>query len=152
MERGARFAVLYGQLLDTFTEHKMVVRTTTEQRMFASAKAFLMGVFGEEWNEHVHLVQQIEDDGYNSTLNVWNSEHCYKILYLLLTHSLTACNRPDADQGDPRKEHWQNIYLRDAADRLSSKTINANLTVEDVAGMQDLCACEQGGVCRRESS
>ncbi|TIA87770.1 hypothetical protein E3P99_02972 [Wallemia hederae] len=125
MERGTRFALLYGQLLDTFSEHKMVVRTTTEQRMFASAKAFLAGLFGEEWNEHVHLVQQIEEDGYNSTLNVWNT-----------------CNRPDADQGDPRKEHWQNIYLRDAADRLSSKTVNANLTVEDVAGMQDLCAYE----------
>ncbi|TIA68763.1 hypothetical protein E3P92_03881 [Wallemia ichthyophaga] len=133
-ERGVHFAVLYGALVDgrgeddghdQYNQHKMVVRTTTEQRMFSSAILFLHGLFGEEWEEHAQLVQQIEEDGFNSTLNVWNT-----------------CNRPDADQGDPRKDHWQAIYLQSAVDRLSEMVVHANFTIADVAGMQDLCAYE----------
>ncbi|TIC05593.1 phosphoglycerate mutase-like protein [Wallemia mellicola] len=111
---------------DTMFRHgTQFVRTTTEERMYRSATNFLSGLLGEEWPDKIHLVQQIEEDGFNSTLNVWNT-----------------CNREDADQGDPRKEHWQKIYLQDASKRLSANVKNANFTVDDVAGMQDLCAYE----------
>lgn len=115
----------YGGLVED--EEKLVVRSTTQQRMKESAMYFLSGFFGLEWEKHANLELLIEDDGYNNTLG-WqfcpNNGESYILGYDLTTDFIDS-------------------YLANATDRFNALLEgNLTLTTSDVMSMQSICAYE----------
>ncbi|RHZ43661.1 histidine phosphatase family protein [Aspergillus thermomutatus] len=50
----------YGQLYNESSTHRLVVRTTTQDRMLKSAENFLAGFFGLEWTEKANLTSNLK--------------------------------------------------------------------------------------------
>lgn len=124
-DSGSAFRTKYGYLLKSMT-HKPVFRTTTQDRMFNSAVEFLSGFFGaEHWQRDAHLVQIIEDSGFNNTLN-----------------PSQTCENDAASQGDKRKKEWYGHYLEDALSRLNAQTTGFEFDIDDAYALQDICAYE----------
>lgn len=72
----------------------------------------------------------IEEDGFNNTLAPYDT-----------------CNNSNNALGNIAGNsvaNWQNIYLKDALTRISADVVGLNLTISDLAAMQQLCSYEVG--------
>ncbi|KAB8235574.1 histidine phosphatase family protein [Aspergillus alliaceus] len=116
----------YGALYNN--NSKIVVRTTTQDRMLKSAENFLSGFFGLEWTENAKLLAIIEETGFNNSLA-----------------SMNACPGAFKSFGsfytEPMKT-WKNIYLENRTRKLRMFSGGYNWTVEDSFNAQLLCAYE----------
>ncbi|KAF2017591.1 phosphoglycerate mutase-like protein [Aaosphaeria arxii CBS 175.79] len=109
---------------------KIIVRSTTQQRMLESAEYFLAGFFGLGWTGNATLELVIEEDGLNNTMAGYK-----------------GCENSNWDVGYNATMTWANVYLQDAHKRIT-ENLEGNLdwTVEDTYNAQALCAYETVGL------
>jgi hypothetical protein len=118
----------YGALLKT-NSSKLVVRTTTVDRVLKSAENFLAGFFGLEWRDHANILPLISGSGYNSSLT--GSGICKNIAQVFAASLQSAAG-----------SKWQGIYLKDKTQQLGRLAKGFNWTVDDSYTAQTLCAYE----------
>ncbi|THC95799.1 hypothetical protein EYZ11_004709 [Aspergillus tanneri] len=116
----------YGALFNN--ETKIVVRTTTQDRMLKSAENFLSGFFNLEWTEKANLLAMIEHFNFNTSLMAVYA--CPRSQDLFGNYSLLPLNE------------WKNNYLQHRTRKLRRLSHNYNWTVEDSYKAQQLCAYE----------
>ncbi|THG93046.1 hypothetical protein EW145_g8491, partial [Phellinidium pouzarii] len=127
-DMGVGFRVKYGQLLKNFTGLP-VFRTTSENRMVASALNFAAGFFGiPDFTTDYEQVIGIESDGFNNTLAPFST-------------CLNA-NTAIGNLGSVASNAWSQVYLQDALARLQPMIDGVNLTISDLSAMQMTCAYE----------
>jgi len=131
-EAGVRTYYDYGKLLENLTEHKLVVRTTSQSRMLDSARYWTLGFFGWDAPEKVNLEVHTEAENQNSTLSP----------------KYTCPNARDHSLkfGSRLAQEWRQIYLAKTVERLQKHVLGLSLAVEDVAAMMSLCAFETTGL------
>jgi hypothetical protein len=128
-DSGTLHQIMYGQLYPN-NGSKIIVRSTTEDRMRESAEYFLAGFFGLDWKQNATLTLAIE-----SETGVWNNTLA----------GYFNCNNSFADVakgGDNATKEWYHIYLSDAVTRLNSYSEGFNWTAKDAYDFQSLCAYE----------
>ncbi|KAF2860705.1 phosphoglycerate mutase-like protein [Piedraia hortae CBS 480.64] len=129
-ESGTLHQYLYGQLYPN-DGSKIIVRSTTQDRMTKSAEYFLAGFFGLDWTQNATLVLGIETfDGAS-----WNNT---------LSGSV-GCNNSysfRANAGNNASAAWNKIYLADAVTRLNKLSPGFNWTTSQAYNAQQLCAYE----------
>ncbi|KAF9884788.1 hypothetical protein FE257_001278 [Aspergillus nanangensis] len=119
----------YGQLLNTSSPHKLVVRTTTQDRMLKSAENFLAGFFGLDWTSKASLLAMVEGVGFNNSLiGTYSCPHATSYM------ASDALTKPTAT--------WISIYLAERTSALRKLTGSYNWTVSDTHNAQTLCAYE----------
>ncbi|KAK8193695.1 histidine phosphatase superfamily [Phyllosticta capitalensis] len=111
---------------------KIVVRSTTEDRMTQSAEYFLAGFFGLGWTQNATLELIIEEDGYNNSLAGY--DNC------------PNSNLEVSYGGTNATEQWASIYLANATERFRSQISGWDWTVDDTYDAQTLCAYETVGL------
>ncbi|KAI0686814.1 phosphoglycerate mutase-like protein [Cytidiella melzeri] len=127
-ERGSTFRVLYGKLLDGFTQPP-VFRTTSEERMVDSAINFAAGFFGvQNYQNSFNLEIEIEEYPFNNTLAPWQNCLPNGDTYYVL--------------GNQAIDAWVDVYLKDTVKRLQPSLKGVNLTASIVYAMQNLCPFE----------
>ena len=94
-ESGVLHAYMYGHLYNPNT--KLIVRTTTQDRMLKSAENWLAGFFGLEWTRNATIEVIIEQGGFNNSLA--GGLHCD--------------NAWHDGTGPAARNQWVNIYLQD---------------------------------------
>ncbi|KAJ9142219.1 Acid phosphatase [Pleurostoma richardsiae] len=114
----------YGSLYNT--NSKIIVRTTTQDRMLKSAEYFLAGFFGLEWTRNATIEVIIEHDGFNNSLA--GSKNCP--------------NADKEDAGTKANQIWYRTYLQNATERLKDMVEGYEWTVEDTYAAQNLCPYE----------
>ncbi|KAK5086378.1 hypothetical protein LTR05_003546 [Lithohypha guttulata] len=125
-DSGVLFYYNYGHLYNTLT--KLVSRTTTQDRMLKSAEYFMAGFFGFEWPQNVTLEPIIEQPYFNNSLAGYfqcNNSNNYR-----------------STAGNNASLVWENIYLKNATQRLRALSGNYNWTVADSYNAQTLCPYE----------
>lgn len=116
---------MYGPLYNP--NSKIIVRTTTQDRMLKSAEYFLAGFFGLEWTNNATIEVIIEQDKFNNSLAGW----------------LNCPNgRKAPRRGSEAQKVWVETYLRNATDRLSKYVKGHDWTVEDTYAAQNMCPYE----------
>ncbi|KAG1837949.1 histidine phosphatase superfamily [Suillus tomentosus] len=127
---GVAFRYRYGELLNAFTDHLPVFRTTSIDRMVDAALTFAAGFFDVRTYEtayHQEII--IQANNFNNTLS-----------------PCEACPNANSDDignfGDTQSNKWADIYLQDARRRLQPMIQGVNLTIPLVVAMQELCALE----------
>lgn len=65
-DSGVLHAYMYGKLYNP--NSKIIVRTTTQDRMLKSAEYFMAGFFGLEWTKNATIEVIIEEHGFNNSL------------------------------------------------------------------------------------
>ncbi|EJD01856.1 phosphoglycerate mutase-like protein [Fomitiporia mediterranea MF3/22] len=125
---GVSFRVKYGELLKNFTSLP-VFRTTSQERMLQSAANFAAGFFGiPDYQMNYRQLITIETSGSNNNTLAPNCQNR---------------NNPNISSIVPIMTNtWANIYLRNALARLSRRLEGFNVTIDDLLGMQELCAYE----------
>jgi hypothetical protein len=116
----------YGSLYKN--DSKLVVRTTTQDRILKSAENFLAAFFGLDWTENANLLPVIESSGFNNSLAPL--EAC--------PNSLTVLEKNVAAP----MATWTSIYLKDVTSRLKKSAGNYNWTAADSLVAQNLCSYE----------
>lgn len=94
-ESGVLHSYMYGGLYNPMS--KIIVRTTTQDRMLKSAENWMAGFFGLEWTKNATIEVIIEEKGFNNSL-------------------AGELNCPNAWTKTPRTEAkttWINTYLKD---------------------------------------
>ncbi|KAI5121934.1 hypothetical protein M0805_000263 [Coniferiporia weirii] len=128
-DMGVGFRVKYGGLLKNLTSLP-VFRTTSENRMVASALNFAAGFFGiPDYTTDYLQVIGIESDGFNNTLAPFDT-------------CLNGNNAAIGGLGGTMSDKWAQVYLQDALTRIQSMIDGVNLTISDVLAMQTTCAYE----------
>ncbi|KAF2668320.1 phosphoglycerate mutase-like protein [Microthyrium microscopicum] len=108
---------------------KIIVRSTTQDRMTQSAEYFLAGFFGLTWTQNATLELIIEQNGFNNSLAGY--------------YDCPNNNNATLAYGNLALTQWSNIYLANATSRINSMISGKlNFTVSDVYNMQSLCAYE----------
>ncbi|KAF2153909.1 phosphoglycerate mutase-like protein [Myriangium duriaei CBS 260.36] len=120
----------YGHLYNN-NGSKIVVRSTTQDRMTQSAEYFLAGFFGLTWTKNATLVLGIELDAGG----LWNNS-------LAGYDNCNNSNTAVSSQGSTATTQWENIYLANATQRLHALAPGFNWTVTDSYNAQSLCAYE----------
>ena len=119
----------YAHLYNTST--KIIARTTSQDRMLKSAEYFMAGFFGQEWTQNATLEVIIDLKNFNNSLA--GRRNCKN------TQSKTGV----ALGGTNASDVWQNIYLRDARQRLQSWSGDSfSWKISDVYKAQSLCPYE----------
>ncbi|OJZ83684.1 hypothetical protein ASPFODRAFT_209421 [Aspergillus luchuensis CBS 106.47] len=118
----------YGHLFSSSSAHKLVARTTTQDRMLKSAENFLAGFFGLEWTEKANLLPIIEGVGYNNSLI--GTYSCTRALEYMAYNATTPLST------------WKNIYLKERTEALHTLTGSYNWTTTDSYNAQSMCAYE----------
>ncbi|MCJ1471081.1 hypothetical protein MMC07_009729 [Pseudocyphellaria aurata] len=116
----------YGHLYDPSS--KIIVRTTTQDRMLKSAEYWLAGFFGLEWPKNATLELQIELTQFNNSLG-----------------GNLACNNSNlavALGGTNASVVWENQYLTDAVKRFNALSQGFTWNISDAYYAQSLCAYE----------
>jgi Histidine phosphatase superfamily (branch 2) len=116
----------YGQLYNP--NSKIIVRTTTQDRMLKSAEYFMAGFFGLEWTNNATIEVIIEGDGFNNSLAGY--DNC------------NNSNLPVNAGGYNASATWFDRYLRNATERLRDMISGYDWTVEDTYAAQSLCPYE----------
>ncbi|GMM34649.1 acid phosphatase [Saccharomycopsis crataegensis] len=129
-DKGVRTFFRYGDLYQSWganntTPHKMVARTTSQERITATAEYFLAGFFGLDWQNYADLEIIIESNGYNNTMA---SDSCP------ISNNLTA--------SDPDTTKFKKQYLANAVERFNANLTGLTLTTDIVFDMQQLCTYE----------
>jgi hypothetical protein len=105
---------------------KIVVRSTTQRRMYESAEYFLAGFFGLGWTQNATLELAIEWPGYNNTLAGYKQ-----------------CNHTGWSTARSALDEWIPVYLSDAHSRIKSNITGAlDWTLSDTYNAQALCSYE----------
>ncbi|KAH7358798.1 histidine acid phosphatase [Plectosphaerella cucumerina] len=123
-ESGILHSYMYGQLYNP--NSKLIVRTTTQDRMLKSAEYFLAGFFGLEWTNNATIEVIIEDSGFNNSLAGY-------------------LNCPQAwshNTGKTASLEWQSHYLKDATKRLQGMIKGLDWTTNDTFAAQTMCPYE----------
>ncbi|KAM0260417.1 hypothetical protein ACHAQJ_002819 [Trichoderma viride] len=121
---GVLHSYMYGSLYNP--NSKIIVRTTTQDRMLKSAENWMAGFFGLEWTNNATIEVIIEAIGFNNSLaGALNCSNAY-----------TKTSADDARQG------WINVYLKDALSRFRSMSEGFDWTIDDVYNAQTLCPYE----------
>ncbi|KAF8898866.1 histidine phosphatase superfamily [Infundibulicybe gibba] len=124
---GVGFRVKYGELMKDFDDLP-VFRTTSEGN--SSSLSFAAGFFGiQKMASSYHQLIMIEADNFNNTLAPY--DNC--------PNSNTASI---AGVGNVQSTKWAQIYLKQAAQRISSFVQGVEFTPTDLVAMQQLCAYE----------
>ncbi|KAH7390881.1 3-phytase A precursor [Phaeosphaeria sp. MPI-PUGE-AT-0046c] len=109
---------------------KIIVRSTTQRRMFESAEYFLAGFFGLGWTQNATLELAIEWPGFNNTLAGYKQ-----------------CNHNGWIVARDALMEWVGVYLHDAHERIRSNiTGHLDWTLSDTYNAQALCAYETVGL------
>ena len=125
-DNGVRYYYNYGRLYNTST--KIIARTTSQDRMLKSAEYFMSGFFGLGWTNNATLEVILEQTGFNISLAGYD-----------------ACNNSNnylSTGGTNASVVWENIYLKDATQRLKKLSGSYNWTVADTYNAQTMCPYE----------
>ncbi|KAK2468085.1 hypothetical protein H9L39_20307 [Fusarium oxysporum f. sp. albedinis] len=122
-ESGVLHSYMYGRLYNPHS--KLIVRTTTRDRMLKSAENWVAGFFGLEWTNNATIEVIIEAAGFNNSL----------------AGDLNCPNTAKADYKSP-VEAWVEIYLQDATSRFNNMTDGFKWTLVDVYAAQKMCPLE----------
>ena len=115
----------YGRLYNPST--KIIIRSTTQDRMVESAEQFASGFFGRNWLNNATLELSIDQIGYNNSLAGYNQ-----------------CNNSNlyvSDGGDNASDIWEATYLKNAQARFNALG-NYNWSISDVYNAQTSCPYE----------
>ncbi|WXC54634.1 hypothetical protein SNK03_000625 [Fusarium graminearum] len=122
-DSGILHSYMYGSLYNP--QSKLIVRTTTQDRMLKSAENWMAGFFGLEWTNNATIEVIIEAPGFNNSL----------------AGSLNCPNADKADYVTPVAA-WYEIYLKDATARFNNVTEGFTWTAADVWAAQNMCPYE----------
>ncbi|KAF4455445.1 hypothetical protein F53441_2234 [Fusarium austroafricanum] len=122
-ESGVLHSYMYGSLYNP--QSKLIVRTTTQDRMLKSAENWMAGFFGLEWTNNATIEVIIEAPGFNNSL-------------------AGGLNCPNSEKADFVKPvaTWYKKYLKDATARFNKVTEGFKWTPEDVWAAQNMCPYE----------
>ena len=123
-DSGVLHYINYGGLYNTST--KLIARTTTQDRMLKSAENFMAGFFGLEWTNNVTLETIIEQPYFNNSLAG----------YFQCNNSNTYVSTG----GNNASLIWENIYLKNATERLKNMAGGYNWTVVDTYNVSNPCS------------
>ncbi|KAK0662046.1 putative 3-phytase A precursor [Cercophora samala] len=123
-DSGVLHAYMYGKLYNP--NSKIIVRTTTQDRMLKSAENFMAGFFGLEWTRNATIEVIIEDAGYNNSLAGY----------------LNCPNGNKVNGGSKAQEKWVEVYLQNATERLGKLVEGYEWTVQDTYAAQTMCPYE----------
>ncbi|KAM0584477.1 hypothetical protein ACHAQF_007602 [Verticillium nonalfalfae] len=123
-ESGVLHSYMYSQLYNT--NSKIIVRTTTQDRMLKSAEYFLAGFFGLEWTNNATIEVIIEQSGFNNSLAGY----------------LNCPNAWKHQVGTEASLDWQSRYLANATTRLQGLIEGYDWTIEDTYAAQTMCPYE----------
>ncbi|KAI6783807.1 3-phytase A [Emericellopsis cladophorae] len=123
-DSGVLHSYMYGRLYNP--NSKLIVRTTTQDRMLKSAENWVSGFFGLEWTKNATIEVIIEDGGFNNSL----------------AGSLNCPNAYAKSTGGEAQKTWVEIYLKDAVARFNSMTSGFEWTTDDVYAAQNMCPYE----------
>lgn len=128
-DKGAKTFFQYGGLYDWDNlEDKIVVRSTSQERMTKSALYFLNGFFGLDWEKYAFLELLVEDDKVNNTLAAWNGCANNAFSYGYVEY--------------PQLEVFKKNYLTKAAKRINKNISGFQFTPDQIFQMQTMCAYE----------
>ncbi|KAG9507459.1 hypothetical protein J7337_001011 [Fusarium musae] len=122
-ESGVLHSYMYGSLYNP--QSKLIVRTTTQDRMLKSAENWMAGFFGLEWTNNATIEVIIEAPGFNNSL----------------AGGLNCPNSDKADYVTPVAA-WYEKYLKDATARFNNVTEGFTWTPADVWAAQNMCPYE----------
>lgn len=108
----------YGHLYNPGS--KIVVRTTTQDRVLKSAEDFLAGFFGLDYTKNATLELMIEANGFNNTLG--GNLGC------------PNANLPVSAGGTNASVIWENKYLAPAVQRFQALSENFKWNISDAYG------------------
>ncbi|KAK4202449.1 putative 3-phytase A precursor [Triangularia verruculosa] len=123
-DSGVLHAYMYGKLYNP--NSKIIVRTTTQDRMLKSAENFMAGFFGLEWTNNATIEVIIEDAGYNNSLAGY----------------LNCPNRDKVHGGSDAQQTWVRTYLQNATERMKDLVEGYDWTVDDTYAAQTMCPYE----------
>ncbi|ERT02963.1 acid phosphatase [Sporothrix schenckii 1099-18] len=126
-DSGVLHSYMYGSLYNP--NSKIIVRTTTQDRMLKSAENFMAGFFGLEWTNNATIEVIIEQDGFNNSLAGY----------------LNCPNSQKDTGGNEANAIWVENYLRNATARfqaLLSGTNGFDWTIQDTYAAQTMCPYE----------
>ena len=123
-QSGVLHSYMYGSLYNP--NSKLIVRTTTQDRMLKSAENWMAGFFGLEWAQNATIEVIIEESGFNNSL----------------AGSLNCPNSHTKTPGIQALSTWAHEYLKGAQSRLQSMTEGFDWTIEDVYAAQTMCPYE----------
>ncbi|QYT00995.1 3-phytase [Trichoderma simmonsii] len=121
---GVLHSYMYGSLYNP--NSKIIVRTTTQDRMLKSAENWMAGFFGLEWTNNATIEVIIEASGFNNSL----------------AGSLNCPNSYTKISANEAKQQWINTYLQDALHRFNALTDGFEWTIDDVYNAQTMCPYE----------
>lgn len=117
----------YGQLYNPYS--KIIVRTTTQDRMLKSAEYFMAGFFGLEWTNNATIEVIIESAGFNNSLAGYNN--------------CVNSNNYRSQGGINATLAWVDTYLQNATARFQAMiSPEFNWTVGDTYAAQNMCPYE----------
>lgn len=92
-DSGILHSYMYSSLYNPHS--KIIVRTTTQDRMLKSAEYFMAGFFGLEWTNNATIEVIIEADGFNNSLA-----------------GSKACPNSKKERGSNATYEWVDVYLQ----------------------------------------
>lgn len=131
-DSGVLHSYMYASLYNP--NSKIIVRTTTQDRMLKSAEYFMAGFFGLEWTKNATIEVIIEEQGFNNSL----------------AGSL-ACPNSHKEGGVNATAVWVAQYLQNATARLNSMIEGYDWTTEDTYAAQTMCPYETVSYWPQES-
>lgn len=123
-ESGVNHYYRYGQLYNP--NSKIIVRTTTQDRMLKSCEYFLSGFFGLEWTNNATIEVIIEWGGFNNSLAGY----------------MNCPNGLKVKSGAEAQSTFVHEYLQNATARLQSMISGLDWTIEDTFAAQNMCPYE----------
>ncbi|KAL1902988.1 hypothetical protein Sste5346_000900 [Sporothrix stenoceras] len=126
-DSGVLHSYMYGNLYNP--NSKIIVRTTTQDRMLKSAENFMAGFFGLEWTNNATIEVIIEQNGFNNSLAGY----------------LNCPNSQNDKSGYEANVIWVENYLRNATARFQtmiSGTSDFDWTIQDTYAAQTMCPYE----------
>ncbi|CAK7201694.1 hypothetical protein SEUCBS139899_004403 [Sporothrix eucalyptigena] len=123
-DSGVLHSYMYGNLYNP--NSKIIVRTTTQDRMLKSAENFMAGFFGLEWTNNATIELIIEQNGFNNSLAGY----------------LNCPNSQQDTAGRDATNIWVENYLRNATARFQSMISGIDWTIQDTYAAQTMCPYE----------
>ncbi|WFD01578.1 hypothetical protein MOBT1_000248 [Malassezia obtusa] len=127
-DSGVKHYYEYAALLENLTDHKPVIRTTSQSRMLDSARYWALGFFGWDAPQKTNLEVLTEVSDQNNTLAPY--DYC------------TNSGNSSYALGDKLSSEWQKVYLKDAIQRLQKDLKGVKLDEKLLYGMMSICAYE----------
>lgn len=127
-DEGVKHYYEYAALLENLTDHKPVIRTTSQSRMLDSARYWALGFFGWDAPQKTNLEVLTEVSDQNNTLAPY--DYC------------TNSGNSSYALGDKLSSEWQKVYLKDAIQRLQKDLKGVKLDEKLLYGMMSICAYE----------